>query len=89
MASVVTPLLKLIANATGFQCLTLLAGEAPVDASKKVAVAAVHYGRTREAHPCDFATYDSKGYKLVMQHFARFVGHGQREFRRTTLRTAV
>lgn len=79
MASVVTPLLKLIGDVTGFQCLTLLAGESPDDPTKKVAVAAVHYGRTAEAHPRDFTTYDSNGYRLVMQQFAKFVDHGKRE----------
>ena len=59
MASVVTPLLKLIGNATGFKCLTLLAGQAPDEPGDKVAVAAVHYGQTKEAHPRDFATYDA------------------------------
>lgn len=82
MASVVTPLLKLIGHATGFQYLTLLAGQGSDEPGGKVAVAAVHYGRTTEAHPRDFATYDSGNYKTVMQHFAKFVDHGKREFGR-------
>lgn len=77
MAAVVTPLLKLISNVTGFECLTLLAGEASKQTGEKVAIGAIHYGKKGEVHPRDFGNYDPPAYKAVLQQFARFVEGGK------------
>lgn len=79
MAAVVTPLLKLISDVTGFECLTLLAGSAGETPGEKVTMGAVHYGKTSEVHPRDFARFDPPAYRTVLQQFARFLEGGKSE----------
>lgn len=79
MAAVVTPLLKLISDVTGFECLTLLAGSAGETPGKKVMMGAIHYGKTSKAHPHDFVRFDPAGYRTVLQQFMRFLEGGKSE----------
>ncbi|KAI0341000.1 hypothetical protein BDW22DRAFT_1346726 [Trametopsis cervina] len=75
LAPIVTPLLKLISEATGLQNITLLGGTAPSSPTEKYLVSVVHYGTTAEPVPKDFFDFDRDGFRLnVLGQFCKFLG---------------
>lgn len=75
LAPVVSPLLKLISDITGFENLTLLCGSGPKSPADKYAVSVLHYGMTVENVPRDFYEFDRDGFRLnVLGQFCRYLG---------------
>ena len=71
LASVTTPLLELIAQYTGFECLTLIGGMAAGDSW---VCNAVNYGQTRDALPKKFDDFDPTGFrKNFCGQFTKFL----------------
>lgn len=74
MATVVTPLLELIAKHTGFTAVTLLCGAPHKNGGKESTVAVVNYGTTKGPIPKDFQGFNAEDFRCVLNHWGRFVG---------------
>ncbi|KAF7791378.1 hypothetical protein EIP86_002392 [Pleurotus ostreatoroseus] len=71
LASVMTPLLELIAQYTGFECLTLIGG---IAADESWVCNAVNYGQTKEGPPKKFDEFDPAGFrKNFCGQFTKFL----------------
>lgn len=74
LATVVTPLLEMISKATGLGHLILLCGSAPTESQDDYIVTAVHYGKSKEAVPHNFYTYDEEAFRVhVLPQFCKYL----------------
>lgn len=71
LASVMTPFLELVAQYTGFTCVTLIGGMAVEDSW---VCNAVNYGKTRDSVPMKFDEFDAAGFrKNFCGQFTKFL----------------
>ena len=74
LATIVTPLLKIISKATGLGHLTLLCGSAPTEFQDNYVVSAVHYGKSKGPVPRNFYMFDEEAFRVhVLPQFCKYL----------------